>query len=147
MTNTETTLLSAIIGGIIGIAGTYFGAIRIMRKQEFYKAASQFRSTVHCRLNGFYPIDQPWTKKDFSRLLQSINKINIAAANFKPFTSCKADFDKAVSEYNKYCRDNTEDKVFVLDYPESMPGGKSTKDYMEEFGNIVKHLLSFTNEK
>jgi len=145
MTETEATLLAAIIGGTIGIAGTYIGASRIIRIQEFYRAASKFRATILYELTSFYPINQGWDKKQFTRLYDSIPRINAATAEFRYFVVRKATFDKAVSEYNKYCRENTGGNVFILDFPST--DGKSRKDYMVEFKNIVDHLLSFADKR
>ena len=42
MTNTEVTLLAAIIGGVIGIVGTYIGAIAIANRQARKESTDNF---------------------------------------------------------------------------------------------------------
>ena len=125
---------------------THKNAIALMRRQEFFVAASKFKATIIYELVGFYPIDQHWEKNEWPRVYQSIPKVNSAAAEFRYFVTGKDDFDKSISEYNKYCRESTADKVFILDFSKSMPG-KYLKDYMKEFNDIVNHILSFANEK
>ena len=147
----------AIIGAILAGPVTYYfskvlikithkNAIDLMQRQEFFAAASKFKATVLYELIGFYPIDQYWEQKEVHRLRDSIPKINSAAAEFRYFVARQSDFDKAVSEYNQYCRENRADKAFGMDYSKSMDV-KSPNDYRKEFKDIVEHLLSFTDEK
>jgi len=140
-------IVAALLGGWVGAAISRKSATDILKKEQFFTAASKFRSTVLYELTSLYPIDQFWDKKEFPRLYQSIPKINSAAAEFRYFVNCKADFDKSISEYNQYCRENTADKVFCLDFYQNMPGTKNRNDYIEQFKNIVEHILSFANEK
>lgn len=140
-------IVAALLGGWAGAAISRKSATDILKKQQFFSAASKFKASVIYELIGFYPIDQYWEKKDFHRLYASIPIINSAAAEFRNFVASKTEFDKAVAEYNRYCRENTEDKVFILDFSQSLPGAKSKKFYMEEFKNIVERLLSFANKK
>ena len=146
----------AIIGAILAGPVTYYfskvlvkithkNAIALMQRQEFFAAASKFKATIIYEISGFFPGDR-WDKDEWPRIYQSIPKVNSAAAEFRYFVARKTDFDKVVSEYNKYCRESTADKVFILDFSKSMPG-KYLKDYMKDFKDIVEHLLSFANEK
>jgi hypothetical protein len=132
-------LLAALLGSII--------TRNHKEKERFNEAASIFRNKILTELIGFYPIVNLWNKNEFPRLYQSIPKINSAAAEFRYFVTCKADFDEAMNEYNQYCRDNTADKIFCLDFYQNMPGTKNRNDYIEQFKNIVEHMISFTNEK
>jgi hypothetical protein len=120
---------------------------KLKERKKFNTAATVFRNKILTELTGFYPIDLGWNENEWPRIYQSIPNIKSAATEFRYFVTRKGAFDKAISEYNKYCGDNTANNVFVLGWPESMPGGKSKKDYMEQFENIVKHLLSFAKEK
>jgi hypothetical protein len=157
--STYTPYITGFGGVIAGAIGSYFvgvklsqknhdKAIALMKRQEFFIAASKFKAIVIRTIGVLYDPFSPnqiWVKKDFHRLYRSIPRINSAAAEFRYFVASKVDFDKAVSEYNQYCRDNTENMVFKLDYPVTMPGDKTKKDYMDQFYKIVEVLLSFTN--
>jgi hypothetical protein len=112
---------------------------------EFNKAASTFRSKVFTEFVGFYPINQFWEKNEWIRINQSIPIIKSAAAEFRYFVTHKTDFDKAMSEYDKYCREKTQGNVFPLAYPTMGYGG--VEERKKEFDNIISHLLSFANEK
>ena len=144
------TVLGVLIAGPLTyhfskllVTKTHDNSIDIMQRQEYYSAASKFRATVIYQLSAFYPINQVWDKKEFPRIYCSIPKINSAAAEFRYLVTCKTDFDKAVSEYNRYCRETTEDKAFMLEY--QTMDGKGRQKYREDFSNIVDHLLSFTD--
>jgi len=151
MTEVQAIIVGGIIGGIIGIGGTYFGyrltrseSREIIKLTEFNNAVSKFRSAIIYELSGFYPIEQGWNKEDFPRLYQSIPRINSAATEFRHFVTRKADFDIAIKEYNKYCRETRENDIFTIDFPSmAKPGDIKPKD---RFKNIVEHLLSFANK-
>jgi hypothetical protein len=137
---------------LLGICGTLVMALVVhhltlnaQRHNAYINAASTFRSAILGELVGFYPIDQIWDKKEFPQLYKSIPKINSAAAEFRTFVTRKANFDMAINEYNKYCREKKEDKVFALTYPTMGYGG--VEEYQKEFKNIVERIISFANEK
>jgi hypothetical protein len=130
-------LLAALLGSIINR--------KHIEQKEFNKSASIFRSKVLAEFVGFYPVNQLWEKNEWSRINRSIPIINTAAAEFRYFVARKADFDKAISEYNKYCREKTKENIFSLAYPTMGYGG--VEERKKEFDNIISHLLSFANEK
>ncbi len=143
-------IILIILGGAIGIGGTYYGyrlarsdSREIIKITEFNNAISKFRSSIIYELSGFYPIEQGWHKEDFHRLYESIPRINSAAAEFRIYVTCKGKFDSTIEEYNKYCRETKENDAFpLLDLPSmENPGDIKPK---ERFKNIVDHLLSFT---
>ena len=147
------TVLGVLLGGPVTyyyakvlVQTTHKNAIDLMQRQEFFAAASKFKATVLYEIIGFYPIDQYWEEKEILRLYQSIPRLNSAAAEFRYFVTRKPDFDKAVSEYNQYCREKRADKSFGMDYSKSMDV-KSPNDYKKEFKDIVEHMLSFAKEK
>lgn len=159
----DTNIIAALISVIGALVGTWLGgfisrraaveaaessnktAITIMKQQEFFVAASKFKSAVLYDLIGLYPINQHWEKNQFSRIYDSIPRINTAAAEFRYFVVRKTDFDEAVSEYNKYCRETTFDNVQAdILYPSMRKEGEIGK--REQFKNVVEHLLSFTVE-
>ena len=151
MTEVQAIIVGGIIGGIMGIGGTYFGyrltrfdSREIIRITEFNRAASKFKTTVIYELSGFFPIDQHWDEKDFPRLYQSIPRINSAAAEFRSFVVSKAEFDVAIKEYNEYCRKTTYRDISCLDFPSMQKSGDIKP--REQFKNIVEHLLSFANK-
>lgn len=158
-------MTDTVLGAIIGVGGTIFGvilagpltyhfskvlvkkthenALDVMRRQEFHSAASKFRANIIYELSDLYPIEQYWDKKDFPRLYQSIPRINSTAAEFRHLVTRKADFDTAVNEYNKYCREIKEHDIFTIDFTSmKKPGDIKPKD---RFKNIVEHLLSFAD--
>ncbi len=145
MDPTVATILGALLGALLTGPVAYYFTKKLASIQKYDSAASKFRAAVIYELTGFFPVDQHWEKKEFHRLYNSIPRISGAAAEFRYFVARKSDFDKAVNAYTQYCREKTTENVFVLDYSKSMPGSRSTKDYMEEFKNIVEHILSFAN--
>ncbi len=143
-------IILIILGGAIGIGGTYYGyrlarsdSREIIKLTEFNNAVSKFRSSIIYELSGFYPIEQGWHKEDFHRLYESIPRINSAATEFRHFVASKTDFDAAVSEYNKYCRETKENDIFTLEFNMGKSGDIKPKD---KFKNIIDHLLSFANK-
>lgn len=139
-------IIAALLGSWAGAAISRRSATDILKKEQFFVAASKFKSTVIYELTGFYPIDQHWEKKEFHRIYNSIPAINSAAAEFRVFASGKADFDKAVSEYNKYCRETTYDNITAdTMFPEMRQDGVINK--RKQFKNIVDHFLSFAEIK
>lgn len=145
-------IILIILGGAIGIGGTYYGyrlarsdSREIIKLTEFNNAVSKFRSSIIYELSGFYPIEQGWHKEDFPRLYQSIPRINSIAAEFRHFVASKTDFDAAISEYNKYCRETKESDAFpLLDLPSMEKLGDIKPK--ERFKKIIEHLLSFANK-
>jgi len=142
------TIFGGILGYLIRILIEHRLAIdrdkENIKLTEHKKAASKFKSIVINELSGFYPIDQLWNKKHFSRIYESIPRINSAAAEFSSFVNRKTDFDKAVSEYNTYCRETTYDSVSADSmYPNMRKEGQIGK--REQFKNIVERLLSFAD--
>jgi hypothetical protein len=149
-------LIGAWIGGIISkrasieaVKSSNDNAIKIMQRQEFFVAASKFKATVIYELIGFYPTDQIWDEKEFPRFHQSIPKIKSAAAEFRYFVKRKTEFDAAVKEYHDYCQQRKYKNALSRTYfPNSpRPPNESGINPVEEFKNIVEHLLSFANEK
>jgi hypothetical protein len=137
--------LLGICGALIMALIGYRLLIASQRHNAFINAASTFRSEVLRELVGFYPIDQVWDKNEWPRIYQSIPRINSAATEFRCFVTRKTEFDRAISEYNKYCREKTTDKVFAFAFPSMEYGG--IEEQAKELDNIVSHILSFANEK
>jgi hypothetical protein len=147
------TLLGVLIGSILGrissnraIEASNKNSIDIIKKQEFYKAASKFRSDILYVLLGFYPIDQHWEERNFILLYEYLPKIKSASAEFRFFVKNKEAFDSAVKDYDEYCRETKyQDVMNYSMYKKSMysPEDKGPK---ERFKVLVEHLISFSNE-
>lgn len=135
------TITGTLVGSLVG----YRLSLVLAATNEKRNAASKFKSSVIYELSGFFPIDQHWEKKEFHRIYNSISRINSAAAEFRYFVTRKYDFDKAVNEYNKYCRETTHDSVAAdTMYPDMRKEGVVGK--REQFKNLVEHLLSFAEK-
>jgi hypothetical protein len=113
-----TPYITAIGGAAVGAICSFFvgvklaqrshnKAIALMKRQEFFVAASKFKATVIYKLGVLYDPFMPnqhWDSvKDYPRLYASIPRINSAAAELRRFVSSKTEFDAAVDEYGKYC--------------------------------------------
>lgn len=138
-------IIAALLGSWAGAAISRKSATDILRKEQFFAAASKFKSTVIYELTGFYPINQYWDENNFPRLYNSIPVVNSAAAEFRYFVASKIEFDKALGEYTIYCRETTYNSVVAeAMYPSMRKEGEIGK--REHFNSIVEHLLSFANE-
>ena len=119
-------------------------------KERFNKAADTFRNKVITGLEGIYPITHPWWDSIlFPKFQQSVPKIEIAAAEFRHFIKRKSELDATVKKYHDYCQQRKYEKAWYSSmFPNSpKPPNESGIDPVEEFKNIVEHLLSFANEK
>jgi|GEM_PF-6051857 len=144
--------LSPVITGLLGalVSAIITHRLTIWRMKEnnklamFSEAGKNFRFTVINELTGLYPINQGWYTDNFPRLLESIQAVNTAAAEFRYFVKSQTAFDKAVAEYNEYCRKTTYAEVQAYEmYDKSRkPGDIGPKN---RFNNIVNHLLSFAD--
>ena len=133
-----------------GIFFTYSCLISVTKVsktfQNFDISASKFRSTILYELTGFYPIYEYWTKDKFPLLYETIPRVNSAASEFKYYVSRKSEFDKAVADYNEYCRRTTYEIVSAdAMYPSMRKKDEISK--RDQFKNIVGHLLSFAEQK
>jgi len=131
-------LLAALLGSII---------TRNHKEQErFNKAADVFRNRVLSELKGLYPVTQHWDMATFQRFSKSIIEIESAAEEFGFFVTRKAQFNTAIKEYCDYCKKITWDECADWSmYPTMRKQDEISP--RERFNNIVKHLLSFTDEK
>lgn len=140
-------IIASLLGGWTGAAISRKSATDILKKQQFFAAASKFKVSVIYELTGFFPINQHWDKKDFHRLYDSVPRINSACAEFRYFVASKTDFDKAVGEYNNYCRNETYIDPGLEAMYQSTTKTKTHAEQKKEFMDIVEHLITFANYK
>jgi hypothetical protein len=117
-------------------------------KERFNGAADTFRTKVITALEGIYPITRTWWDESlFPKFPQSVPKIETAAAEFSHFIKCKTDLDIAVKKYHDYCQRSTYKKCAPrIEYPNTPKLPNSDIDHIEEFKNIVEHILSFAKK-
>lgn len=137
----------------IGIIVILFGIIAVHRlilyrekRNKFLEEAAKFRSKVLAALEGIYPVTQPWWDESlFPKFQQSVPIIETAVAEFRYFIKEKFKLDAAIKEYRDYCQRRTYERGRPhMTYPNSPTMPQPKADPIEEFKNIVDHLLSFT---
>ncbi|MGA2467807.1 MAG: hypothetical protein ABSH06_26100 [Thermodesulfobacteriota bacterium] len=90
MTNTEATLMAAIIGGVIGIVGTYAGAILIANRDRRIDAGRKFREAFQDELASLEVLPIPGEADAFDILNGPFKKHLIAISEFSCILSrCK----------------------------------------------------------
>jgi hypothetical protein len=142
--------LGAIAGGIVtGIANHYLSKSR-NEEERFKNAAATYSSKIRTALVGIYPVPHPcWDSSHFPKIQQSVLDIETAAAEFMSSIKRKSELNAAVKNYHDYCQQRKYEKAAQLSwFPNSpRPRNESGINPVEEFKNIVEHLLSFANEK
>lgn len=135
---------------IIALFGIFI-KIRYDEVKSFRAAADTFRSKVITELEGIYPITrQWWDESHFPKFQQSVPKIETAAVEFGHFIpKRKSELNTAVKNYHDYCQQRKYEKASLWD---AFPNSPKHPNYsgihpVEEFKNIVEHLLSLANEK
>lgn len=118
-------------------------------REKFNDAASAFRNKVLNALEGIYPITRSWWDESlFPKFQQSVSIIETAGAEFKRFIKRKTKFDTAIRNYHDYCQRKTYERGGPrMTYPNSPTMPQPNADPIEEFKNIVEHLLSFAKNK
>jgi hypothetical protein len=134
-------LIMALIG--------YRLTINAQKHSAFITAATVFRNKVLNALEGIYPVARSWWDESlFPKFQQSVPIIETAVAEFRYFVKRKTAFDAAIKDYRDYCQQ----RKYVrgaphMTYENSPALPKPETDPIEEFKNIVEHLLSFTERK
>jgi hypothetical protein len=139
------------LGGIAGylvrtIIDHFLAKSRTREDREakrFDDAATTFRTKVLTELEGIYPVTQAWQPQVYPQFRQSINKVEIAAAEFRHFSKRKAEFDAAVKEYREYCSKITFAGVSGWSIYTTFRNPDDTGP-VEKIKTIVEHLVSFT---
>ena len=136
------TLAGAVIGGIIGIAGTYLGSVYLVKKQRFFDAGQRLREAFHAELAI---LCDPSDTSDPTDILKAAFKKHLSAvAEFRYILSCcRLDgFNKAWREY--HCYENTCDQ-FLEQYSKHLGGTDLAKENRKLAVKRIEHVLSFTN--
>ncbi len=142
--------LSFIILPLLITAFLYSIITRKQKEREkFNDAAAAFRNKVLNALEGIHPISCSWWDESlFPKFQQSVPIIETAVAEFWYFVKRKTAFDGAMKDYRDYCQQ----RKYIRGAPHMAYGNtptlpKSEPDPIEEFENIVNHLLSFAKNK
>ena len=140
-------IIIAIIAVVALIPVTWV-PLHIFRVGRFNKAATIFRNKVLNALEGIYPVTNPWWDESvFPKFKQSVPIIETAVAEFRHFVKRKTELDTAVKKYHDYCQRRTYERgIPHMTYPNSPGIPKTETDPIEEFKNIVEHILSFADE-
>lgn len=123
--------------------------LNLQNRKAFNDAATTFRNKVLGALEGIYPVTRSWWDESlFPKFQQSIPIIGTAVAEFWHFVKRKTAFDAAMKDYRDYCQQ----RKYVrgaphMTYENSPTLPKSEPDPIEEFKNIVEHMLSFAKMK
>jgi len=145
--------IDAVLGIILAALLTAFFYSVITRKQKerekFNDAATTFRNKVLNALEGIYPITCSWWDQNlFPKFQRSVPIIETAVAEFLHFVKRKTAFDAAIKDYREYCQHKIyEGGAPHLTYKNIPDDHKPKTDPIEEFKNIVEHLLSFAKNK
>ena len=144
MTDTQATLTAgiagAIIGGVIGIIGTYIGAVRIANRQHLVEAGRRLRDAFQEEL----AILQASEDIEVCDLLKSAFKKHlIAVSEFKYILpkSKSIIFSQAWEQY--HCHPELTHIQFLEQY--STIGSREQKNSNRKLAiERIKHILSFT---
>jgi len=144
MTNTEATLLAAIIGGVIGIVGTYSGAILIANRDRRIDAGRRLREAFQDELASLEVLPIPGEGDAFDMLNGAFKKHLIATSEFARLVSrCKRNsFNQAWQDY--HCYPKPPFPHFLEQYDTRTGSIEQRKKNRELAIQRVKHILSFT---
>jgi len=136
----QATLLGALLGGIIGVVGTYLGAIRIANKQFLIDAGTKFRAAFHDELATL----KAQEKIDAINILESAFKKHLIAISefVRRLPRCKrATFNQAWENY--YCHPAT--KIQHLVQYDTVTGSTDQRKKNRELAiKRIEHILSFS---
>lgn len=147
MTEAEATLVGALVGGTIGVVGTYFGALRIERIKIRYVVNNKLREAFAVELATLQRADDKFNH--IALLESSFIKHQIAANEFTDFLTRSelCAFNKAWHKYYNYPKqipNPLDGPFFGTKYPNTSKGRndaiKSIEDILA-FSNPSKWLL------
>ena len=141
MTNTEATLLAAIIGGVIGIVGTYVGAILIANRDRRIDAGRRLREAFQDELAT---LKAPGEIDALTLLESAFKKHLIAISEFNyRLPKCKRSaFDQAWQHY--YCYPQQPFYPFLEQYTTTTGSMEQKKKNRNLAIERIEHILSFT---
>ena len=142
MTGVQATLLGALLGGIIGVVGTYLGAIRIANRRFLIDAGTKLREAFNDELASLKAPGQidalPLLESGFKKHLIAISEFN------RRLSKCKRPaFNQAWQDY--HCHPQPPFIHSLNQYTTrtgSMEQKKKNRDLAVE---RIEHILSFTN--
>ena len=142
---------------LLGVCGTlvmawvgFLLASTLNKRSRHNQAADLFRSKILSELEGFYPTIHCRTETDYSKIKETIPRVERLAAEFGHCLggTTKRKFDQATRNYCEYCKgiSKTHDMADAL-YPSmwKTDGGEILND--ENLSKHVDHLLSFARPK
>lgn len=151
MTDTEATLIAgiagAIVGGTIGVVGTYLGAIKIYKRQEHNKAIINFYTVFEPTLAFLYlakkhriPSDKGISPADVDKFLRDAI-LNHAAAieKFRPHIS-ESKGTAYQEAWEKYRYDVCNVGFISQDFNQNI-------NAYEVFESLIHNILQFAKEK
>lgn len=145
MTDAEATLVAgisgAIIGGVIGVIGTYIGSIRISQQQRFVDAGRRLREAFHDEMATL-------------RSDRHVNAATLLEDAFKKHLIAVTEFSYVLPESKRsYYYHTWNDYCSIPDHP----GATFFEQYLSGHGNIqdsennvklaierINNILSFT---
>ncbi len=137
-----------IVGSLVGSITTHFLSKDITRRNEFNKAAAEFKSAFIPELRYLdyrYSPDRMNAPGIYKILSLAFDRHEIAVIKFRPYLNCRQciDFNKA---WEDYCDKKEDSKPHFIVYAE--PEGvidriKAQKFYLEKLNNLLK----FTDSK
>lgn len=144
MTNVEATIVGAIIGGALSIAGAIAGARAVVAFQSRRNAEQAFSDAVHEILEGMYPEALAWPNDSWHVLHNKMPLMHSAIEKLK-FHLKPGEIrriDATWRNYKEWCRQINDAEINArLMYKESMP----SIDQKAVFKRHVDALLSYSN--
>ena len=142
---------------LLGVCGTLFMAwigflltSTLNRKNRSYQTADLFRSRLLAELEGFYPTIHSWSEADYSKIRETVQRVERLAAEFSQSLegAGKRRFEEATRSYCNYCRgiSRTHDVADAL-YPVMRKTDGKEIFNGENLSKHVDHLLSFARPK
>jgi hypothetical protein len=142
MTDVQATLLGALLGGIIGVVGTYLGAIRIANRQFLIDAATKLREAFRDELAT---VQAPGEVVALNLLEDAFKKHLIAISEFnRRLPKCKRRaFNQAWQDYHCYPQPPF---IHFLEQYTTRTGSIEQKKKNRSLAiERIEHILSFTN--
>ncbi len=142
MTEVQATLIGALLGGIIGVVGTYLGAIRIANRRFLIDAGTRLREAFNDELAS---LKAPGEIDALTLLESAFKKHLIAFSEFnRRLPKCKRPaLNQAWQDY--HCHPRPPFIHFLEQYTTrtgSMEEKKKNRDLAIE---RIEHILSFTD--
>ena len=141
MTDVEATLWGTVIGGFIGVIGTYFGAMKIAKRQRFIDTGLRLREAFQEEL-AILQVSEDCDA--VAHLTSAFKKHFIAISEFRyVLPSCKLNsFDEAWRNY--HCTSEPPYIHLLEQYDTRSGSGEQQNKNRELAIQRIRHILSFT---